>query len=161
MLLDRASATALPASLPLNKMPVRVCDTQSDLSGHIAITGIPKAMVGSADLTFARGRIAGEPFDSIVARATFNGANVTIENIDARLETGHLLAKGNYNTETHIGDFNITGQSMQLAHMAALSGSEALKTPPAQPILPRVTGNLKGEDSGSYVRLRLMHTAPT
>ena len=108
-------------------------------------------MVGSADLTFARGRIAGEPFDSIVARATFNGANVTIENIDARLETGHLLAKGNYNTETHIGDFNVTGQSMQLAHMAALSGSEALKTlTGTADFTARVTGNLKGEDSGSY-----------
>jgi len=60
--LDRANANVLLASLPLNKdIRSKLGDTQSDLSGHIVITGIPKAMVGSADLRFGAGRIAGEP----------------------------------------------------------------------------------------------------
>jgi len=101
---------------------------QSDLSGHIAISGIPKAMAGSADLQLGAGLIGGEPFQSIVVRATFSGSAVNLENVDARLAVGRLTAKGTFNTETHLADLDIAGQSLQLGRLAALIGSPALQT---------------------------------
>ena len=43
-------------------------NTQSEVSGVVKITGIPKAMSGSADLRFGPGKIAGEPLESLIAR---------------------------------------------------------------------------------------------
>lgn len=150
--LDRANANVLLASLPLNKdIRMKLSDTQSDLSGHIAITGIPKAMVGSADLRLGAGRIAGEPFESIVARATFSGANVNLENVDLRLDAGRLIAKGTFNTETHLVDFNLTGQSLQLSRLAALTGVPALQTATGTADLTaHVAGNVFEKDFSSY-----------
>ena len=79
-------------------------ETRSDVSGQIKITGIPKAMSGSADLRFGPGELGGEPLQSLVARATFNGSNVNIENVDARLVAGHFVASGTYNTSSNAFD---------------------------------------------------------
>src|SRR5258705_1999159 len=102
--LDRVNAKSLlsvleivkPGSHELHLRPPAsyLSDTQSDVSGQINITGIPNAMNGVADLRFGPGSFAGEPLESLVARATFKGANVNIENIDARLQAGHIVASG-------------------------------------------------------------------
>ncbi|HEY6119740.1 MAG TPA: hypothetical protein VIV66_07265, partial [Pyrinomonadaceae bacterium] len=69
--LDRANAGGLLAALPLNKATrEQFANTQSDVSGQIKITGIPNAMSGAADLRFGPGRLAGEPLEGMVARAT-------------------------------------------------------------------------------------------
>ena len=39
-----------------------------------------------------------ETLESMTARATFNGPNVNIETVDVRLIAGHIIAKGNLNT---------------------------------------------------------------
>ncbi|MFN2494047.1 MAG: hypothetical protein ABR501_14320, partial [Pyrinomonadaceae bacterium] len=89
--LDRVNAGNLIAALPLSKATrAQLADTKADASGQIRITGIPNAMSGSADLRFGPGRLAGEPLEALVARATFNGSRVSIENIDARLTAGHI-----------------------------------------------------------------------
>ncbi|MEP6635615.1 MAG: hypothetical protein ABJB97_02740, partial [Acidobacteriota bacterium] len=77
--LDRANAAALLAVIPLSKsLRDQFADTHADVSGQIQITGIPEAMSGSAELTFGPGRLAGEPLQSLVARATFKGSDVNI-----------------------------------------------------------------------------------
>jgi hypothetical protein len=48
--LDRVNARTLLALSPLGSNERLASDTQGDLSGKINITGIPKAMSGSADL---------------------------------------------------------------------------------------------------------------
>ena len=150
--LDRANANVMLASLPLNKdIRSRLDDTQSDLSGHIAVTGIPKAMVGSADLRFGAGRIAGEPFESIVARVTFSGSNVNLENVDAHLVAGRLTAQGTFNTETHLGDLNVTGRALQLSRLAALTGKPVLQNATGSANLTaHILGNLLEKDFSSY-----------
>ncbi|HEV7474815.1 MAG TPA: translocation/assembly module TamB domain-containing protein [Pyrinomonadaceae bacterium] len=127
--LDRANAAVLLAVLPLNKdTKERFTDTQADVSGNISISGLPKAMHGSADLKMASGRIAGEPFDSIVARATFDGPKVNIENIDARLAAGHVTASGTFDNDTKLMDLQAAAQSVRLSHLGSLSGKPALQS---------------------------------
>src|ERR1041384_5996291 len=92
--LDRFNAQNLLAFSSLfgnNINKQLIADTQSDLSGQIKVTGIPDAMSGSADLRFGPGKLAGEPLNGATARATFNGADVHIENVDVQLVAGHIL----------------------------------------------------------------------
>src|SRR5215216_1671546 len=77
--LDRFSARTLLALSPLKGNQQLTSDTQSDLSGQIKVNGIPDAMNGTADLRFGPGKLAGEPLEAMIARATFNGANVNVE----------------------------------------------------------------------------------
>jgi translocation and assembly module TamB len=92
----------------------RLSDVQSDLSGRINVTGLPGAMSGNADLSFAAGRLAGEPFESIVARATFTGSAINLENVDARFQAGHVTASGTYNTTTQAFDLQARGEAVRL-----------------------------------------------
>ena len=151
--LDRANARTLLAVLPKSGSTpqIKVEDTESDVSGAIKISGIPSAMIGSADLKFAAGRISGEPFESIVARATFNGPNVNLENVDARFNAGHVTAKGTFNTETKFGDLDVTGQAIQLSRVATLSGKPALKTLTGLvDATAHISGNFLEKDFSSY-----------
>ena len=151
--LDRANARTLLAVIPKSGSTpaIKVEDTESDVSGTIKISGIPSAMTGSADLRFGAGRLSGEPFESIVARATFNGPNVNLENVDARFAAGHITAKGTFNTETKFGDLEVTGQAIQLSRVAILSGKPALKTlTGAVDATAHISGNFLEKDFSSY-----------
>ena len=152
--LDRVNAKSLISVLEVVKpgsYEMRyLSDTQSDVSGQIKITGIPNAMNGVADLRFGPGRFAGESLESLVARANFNGANVIIENIDVRLQAGHILASGTYNTTSKAFDLQGKAEGIQLARL------EALANKPGLPVLTgvgdftaHVSGNL-GKDFSAY-----------
>ena len=119
--LDRFSARSVLALSPLSGNQRVTSDTQADISGQIKITGIPNAMSGSANLTLGPGRLAGEPLQGGVARATFNGPNVNIENVDVRLGAGHIVASGNLNTTTNNFDLQGRAENFQLAQLAALT----------------------------------------
>jgi translocation and assembly module TamB len=125
--LDRVNAGNLIAALPMSKATRGAfADTQADASGHIKITGIPDAMSGSAELRFGPGRLAGEPLESMVARATFAGSKVTIENVDARLTAGHIVASGNYDTSTKLFDLQGRAEGVQLSRLFALTNQAGL-----------------------------------
>jgi translocation and assembly module TamB len=120
--LDRVNAGNLIAALPLSKSTrSQLADTQADASGHVKITGIPNAMVGSADLRFGPGRLGGEPLEGLVARATFAGSKVNIENVDARLTAGHIVASGTVDTTTKAFDFQGRAEGVQLSRLFALT----------------------------------------
>lgn len=127
--LDRVNAGNLIAALPLSKSTrAQLADTQADASGQIKITGIPNAMSGSADLRFGPGRLAGEPLEALVARATFNGSQVNIENIDARLAAGHIVANGTYDTTSKAFDLQGRAEGVQLSRLVALSNRPGVGT---------------------------------
>jgi translocation and assembly module TamB len=128
--LDRVNATSLLAISPFSKNE-QLTNTQSEVSGTIKITGIPKAMSGSADLRFGPGQLAGESLQSMVARATFAGAEVHVENVDVRLSAGHIVASGNINMATKGFDFQGRAEGVELARLTALAN---------RPGLPAITG---------------------
>lgn len=142
--LDRANAALLLAVLPLGKDTTsRLGETQADVSGHINVEGFPGAMTGSAELSLAPGRLAGEPFESLVARVTFSGSQVNVEKVDARLAAGHLTANGTYDTKTKQMDFQAEGQAIQLGRLAALLGKPSLQNLSG-------TADLKAKITGAY-----------
>lgn len=122
--LDRVNARTLIATLPDRSAREQLSDTQTDVSGQIQIAGIPEAMSGSAELRFGPGRLAGEPLESLVARATFNGSSVNIENVDAKLGAGHIVASGTYNTSTKDLDLQGRAEGVQLSRLAALANKD-------------------------------------
>ena len=159
--LDRVNAKSLlsllevvkPGSYEMRNPPPAslFSDTQSDVSGQIKITGIPNAMNGVADLRFGPGRFAGEPLESLVARATFNGANVIIENVDARLQAGHIVASGTYNNTSKAFDLQGKAEGIQLGRLVTLANR------PGLPVLTgvgdftaHVSGNLLEKDFSAY-----------
>jgi translocation and assembly module TamB len=97
-------------------------DINSPLSGRINVTGIPNAMNGNADLRFGAGTLRGEQFESIIARATFNGSNINLETVDAHFNAGHLIANGTYNTTTNAFDLQARGEAIQLDRLTSLAG---------------------------------------
>jgi translocation and assembly module TamB len=95
-------------------------------SGKINITGIPGAMSGSADLRAGPGVIRGEPFDSVIARATFSGKNVNLETLDARFRSGQLTASGKINIEDKSFDLDAKGTGVRLDVVQSLFGAAAV-----------------------------------
>ena len=149
--LDRFSARTLLALSNFTRNQQLTADTQSDISGKIQVSGIPNAMNGSADLRFGPGKLAGEPLESMIARATFNGPNVNVENIDVRLVAGHITANGNFNTKSQIFDFQGNAQGIQLARLTALAkrpGFPAVSG--VADFTAHVSGNLSDQDLSAY-----------
>ncbi|HEX8634051.1 MAG TPA: hypothetical protein VF703_07860, partial [Pyrinomonadaceae bacterium] len=99
--------------------------TVGPTSGRVSVRGIPSALSGSADVRSGPGQINGEPFDEIVARASFSGTTVTLENLDARFRAGRVTAKGTVDTQTGAFDLQAQGAGVSLAALAGLSGSAA------------------------------------
>lgn len=150
--LDRVNAGKLIAALPLSKSTrAQFADTQADASGQIKITGIPNAMVGSADLRFGPGRLGGEPLASLVARATFAGSKVNIENVDARLTAGHIVANGTIDTTSKVFDLQGRAEGVELSRLIALTNKPGLSTVRGTADFnAHVSGNLSESDFSAY-----------
>jgi translocation and assembly module TamB len=150
--LDKVNAAVLLAALPLGKaVRQQIGDTQADVSGQIQIAGIPDAMSGSAELRFGPGRLAGEPLESLVARATFSGSDVRLENVDARLAAGHIVASGAYNTSTKAFDLEGRAEGFQLNRLAAFTNRGRGPTlSGTADFTARVSGNLSASDFSAY-----------
>ncbi|MEP6922151.1 MAG: translocation/assembly module TamB domain-containing protein [bacterium] len=150
--LDRMNAAALLAVLPLSKgQRGQLADTQSDVSGQVQVSGIPDAMSGTADLRFGPGRLAGEPLQSLLARATFSGSNVNIESIDAKLDAGHVVASGAYNTATKVFDFQGHAEGVQLSRLAALTNRSGLPAlTGTADFTAHLAGNFSDKDFSGY-----------
>lgn len=131
--LDRVNAGNLSAALAVfNPRLARLGQIESELSGTVNIQGIPDAMNGRAELNFARGRIGGEPFQSITAQATFNGPVVTLDSIVAQLDAGRVTANGTFNTKDQALDIRAEATGIQLERLTAFA--------PNPGALPQLTG---------------------
>ncbi|HEX6043396.1 MAG TPA: hypothetical protein VFZ22_02820, partial [Pyrinomonadaceae bacterium] len=149
--LDRMNARALLALSPFKGSKELASKTEGDLSGQIKVTGIPNAMNGSADLRLGAGRLAGEPVQSMTARATFNGPNVNVENVDLRLETGHIVASGTLNTKSNDFDFQGKAENVQVARLVALTNRPNLPAVTGiADFSAHVTGNLAAQNFSAY-----------
>jgi translocation and assembly module TamB len=150
--LDRVNAGNLIAALPLNKATrAQFSDTQADASGEIRITGIPNAMSGSAELRFGPGRLGGEPLESMVARATFAGTKVSLENVDARLSAGHIVGSGTYDTTSKAFDVQGRAEGVQLSRLFALTSQPNLSNVSGTADFnAHIVGNLSESDFSGY-----------
>ena len=151
--LDRANSGNLIAALPFlntkgHAVPqVNLSSLQSDLSGRINITGLPGERNGEANLNFGKGSIDGEPFDSIVAHATFNGSLVNLDNVDAHFDAGRVTASGTFDSSTYAFSLEGRGDGLQLDHIRSLAGNPVN--------LPRFTGtaSVNAKATGTFQSL--------
>jgi len=144
--LDRLNAGNLAAALGSFSPSLAQYDQiESDVSGRIKITGIPDAMSGNAELRFSPGRIGGEPFQSILAQATFNGSVVNLDNVVAQFDAGRITAKGTFNTTDQALDVQAQATGIQLERLAAFA--------PNAGALPNLTGtaDLNAHVTGTFV----------
>ena len=149
--LDRLNVRTLLALSPLKNNQQLASDTQGDLSGQIKVAGIPNAMSGSANLTLGPGRLAGEPLDGMVARATFNGPIVNVENVDLQLAAGHIVASGNLNTTSKAFDFQGKAENIQLPRLTALANRPGLTSiTGVADFTAHVAGSLSDRDFSRY-----------
>ncbi|HVG29395.1 MAG TPA: translocation/assembly module TamB domain-containing protein [Pyrinomonadaceae bacterium] len=131
--LDRFDIGGIIAALPLPSLGGAQGAAGAELaavgptSGRVKIDGLPGAMSGSADLRAGPGQIRGEPFEEIVAKATFAGSNVTVDTLDARFRSGRVTGTGKYNTEDKGFEFNVKGAGVRLDVVQSLFGVAALR----------------------------------
>lgn len=125
--LERIDIGSLLAAMPTSKAGSYSSQlaTVGPTSGRVSVRGIPSALSGSADVRSGPGSINGEPFDEIVAKATFSGTTVNLENLDARFRAGRVSAKGTIDTETQGFDLQAQGSGVSLAALAGLAGGAA------------------------------------
>src|SRR5689334_376860 len=142
--LDRMNAGNLIAALPMTRETrQQIGDTEAEASGSVRITGIPNNMSGVADLRFGKGRLAGEPLQSLTAHATFAGSSVNIESLDANFDAGHIAGNGKFDTKTKAFDVKFSGDRVQLERLSAFSN---------RPGLPQLggTASLTASASGNF-----------
>ncbi len=132
--LNRINAGNLIAALPSRETRDAFGDTDAEASGSLRITGIPNNMSGVADLKFGKGRLAGEPLQSLAAHATFVGSNVTVDSVDANFDAGHITGNGKYDLKTKAFAVNFSGDRLQLERLAAFAN---------QSKLPQIAGTAK------------------
>ena len=133
--LDRMNTANLIAALPMaGGTRDQFGSTEGEASGSVKISGIPNKMTGVADLRFGKGRLIGEPLQSLTARATFAGSTVNIESIDAAFDAGHIVGSGKYDTETKAFDVKFNGDRVQIERLAAFA---------SRPGMPKFGGTAK------------------
>ncbi len=154
--LDRANAAVLSklmASVPGGGQTAALSnvETQADVSGTIRVTGIPKAMTGTADIRLGPGKLAGEELLGMTAKANFAGSTVTVESVDVRLAAGRIVGSGTLNTESKAFDFQGKAEGVQLARLTAFANR------PGMPVITgvadftaHVVGNLLDNDFSAY-----------
>ncbi len=142
--LDDANTANLLAILPAGAGGPNIASLAGlgPMSGEINVTGIPDALGGSANLRAGPGSINGEAFDQIVARATFNGSNINLENLDARFRSGRVMASGNINISDYTFDLRAKGDNVQLGVLAAIAGGGLPQLGGAADFTANASGNL-------------------
>jgi translocation and assembly module TamB len=126
--LDRVNTGNLLAALPIGGyLPEGLRDFQGDTSGTINLTGLPDGINGEINLSSGGATVAGQRVDGFDARVTIQNSLAVIERFDARLAGGTLQARGNYQTNTGIFNFDLEGRNLQLAQiLPMISRDESL-----------------------------------
>ncbi len=131
--LTNINAGNLLAALPI-EIPERIRDLDGQTSGTVDISGLPNRSQGEIDLRAARGVVAGQAYDNLIAKAVFNGTRVELRQIEIHVGTGVLSAKGNYDRASTGFDLDISGTNVP----APL----ALSFLPKSDGIPAITGNV-------------------
>ncbi len=143
--LTGVNAGSLLAALPID-LPERLRDFTGKTSGTIALTGLPAESRGEVNIASESGTIAGQSFDSMTAKAVFDGTRINIERGEIRVGDGSLTANGSIDTATSLFDLNLDASSIPLPL--------ALAFLPADSGMPVITGvvDAKGRATGEFDR---------
>lgn len=123
----------LLAALPVQDLlPAALKNVSAKASGSINLTGVPQNITGTAEISSDGGLIAGESFDSLASKVTFQNSNILIERLEARAGAGVLNVKGGYDGENARFNLEATGTSIPVERLRGLLAANP----------PNVTGTL-------------------
>ncbi|HMQ03185.1 MAG TPA: translocation/assembly module TamB domain-containing protein [Pyrinomonadaceae bacterium] len=144
------NAANLLAALPVD-LPDRLRDFNGKTSGTVALTGLPSDSRGEINVASESGTIAGQAFDSMTAKAVFDGSRVNIERGEIRIGEGFLTANGSIDSATSLFDLDLEASSVPLPLVLAFL--------PADSGIPAVTGvvDAKGRATGDFDRPATMN----
>ena len=125
------NAGNLLAALPVD-LPERINDFNGKTSGTINLSGLPDKSQGEINIASQQGTIAGQSFDSLTAKAVFNGTRIDIERGEIKVGEGFVAAKGSYDTASSALDLDVEGKAVPLPL--------ALAFLPADSGIPPITG---------------------
>lgn len=130
--LTDVNAGNLIAALPIGSIPEQLLTFNAPTSGTVNISGLPKNAIGEVNLSSGQGSVGGQNFDGLKAKAVFSGSLVTLDNLELRLGTGLLTAKGTYNQDSTAFDLDLSGRNVPVQLVTAL-------LPPSEN-MPVITG---------------------
>lgn len=113
------NAGNLLAALPID-LPERLRDFTGTTSGTVDLSGLPDRSQGEINITSAGGTVAGQAFDSLTAKAVFDGTRIELRQGEIRIGDGSLSAKGTYERASTAFDMNVEGKNVPLPLAAAL-----------------------------------------
>ena len=127
--LTGVNAGNLLAALPIT-LPERLRDFNGKTTGTVNLSGLPNESQGEINIASEAGTIAGQPFDSLTAKAVFSGTRINIERGEIRVGAGSVSATGFYDTASSAFDLNVTGQNVPLPLVLALAPAFEGQSPP-------------------------------
>lgn len=125
------NAGNLLAALPLN-LPERIRNLDGSTSGKLRITGLPNKAEGEAQLSAAKGTIAGQNFDDLKVNAEFRGTVIDIRSLDMAIGSGRIKANGSYDRGNSAFAADITAKQIPVPLVLALL--------PRNDSIPAITG---------------------
>lgn len=130
--LTNVNAANLLAALPIKSIPEQLRDFNAPTSGTINLSGLPDNSQGEINISSGQGLVGGQAFDGLNAKAVFSGTVINLENLEIRLGTGTLTAKGNYDRGSTAFNFDAAGKNVPLTLVRAML--------PESPNIPVITG---------------------
>ncbi len=113
------NAGNLLAALPVD-LPEQVNDFNGKTSGTINLSGLPDESQGEINIASEKGTVAGQGFDSLTAKAVFNGTRINIERGEITVGDGALTASGYYDTASTGFDLDLAGKVVPLPLVLAI-----------------------------------------
>lgn len=126
------NAGNLLAVLPISSIPEQLRDFNAPTSGTVNLTGLPDNSQGEINISSGTGSVAGQAFDALTAKAVFSGTRIDLQNLEIRLGTGTLAAKGTYDRGSTAFDLDVDGKNVPLTLVRAML--------PDNPNIPVITG---------------------
>lgn len=126
--LTNVNAGNLLAALPV-ALPERLRDFTGTTSGTVNLTGLPNASQGEINIASTGGTVGGQSFDSLTAKAVFNGTRIDLQTGEIRIGDGFVSATGFYERASTEFNFNLNGENVPLPlALTFLPESDAIPT---------------------------------
>ena len=126
--LTNVNAGDLLAALPVD-LPERLRDFTGQTSGTVNLTGLPNNSQGEINISSTAGTIGGQAFDSLTAKAVFNGTRIDLQTGEIRVGQGLVSAKGTYDRVSTDFNFDLTGKTVPVPlALTFLPRSDAIPT---------------------------------
>ncbi|PYY19239.1 MAG: hypothetical protein DMG60_05145 [Acidobacteria bacterium] len=94
------------------------------LNGETHVAGTLDNLSGLGHIQVTGGSIYAEPYRSLSADLQFQGKQVDLRNVILQQNGGRATGGGNYNFDSKVFAFNVTGSNFDLAHLSKLQAKK-------------------------------------